>query len=143
LAGLYQNTNDFAKAHEYYLRVEQLDPLKPVAFYAVGALDWIIVYDKQTPQPREEKARLIDEGLQHLDIALALSPDYEDAMTYRNLLLREKAILASDAVEKSRLIDEADQWFDKELETRRKNPKAPIPSGPTTLSLPTPPPTPP
>src|SRR5207237_5837694 len=37
LAGIYQNTMDLPKAHDYYVRLEQLDPLKPVAFYAVGS----------------------------------------------------------------------------------------------------------
>jgi hypothetical protein len=101
-----------------------LEPLKPAAFYAIGAIDWILAYDKQNPATPEEKTQLIEEGLHQLDIALALDPNYEDAMTYKNLLLREKAILASDATEKSKLIAEADQWFNKALETRRKRTQA-------------------
>jgi peptidyl-prolyl cis-trans isomerase SurA len=64
---------------------------------------------------------LVQEGLQHLDIALTLSPDYEDAVTYKSLLLREKVRLASSDAEKSASVSEADQ-FNKGLETRRKNP---------------------
>ena len=102
-----------------------------------------MVYDKKNPQPPEEKARLIEEGLKHLDFALAMSPDYVDAMTYKNLLFREKAALASDPAEKRRLTDEADQWFNKALETRRKNPTVAIPSGSVQLAPPPPPPPPP
>jgi len=120
LASVYQNANQPGKAREYYLRIEQLNPFNPQAFYSVGALDWIIANDKQTTRSPEESARLVQEGLQHLDIALALNPDHEDAMTYKNLLLREQAQLAS-GTEKSRLVSEADQSLNKALEIRRKN----------------------
>src|SRR5215470_18967384 len=43
LAGIYQNTNDFKKAHEYYGKYAQLDATNPTPYYAIGSLDWIIV----------------------------------------------------------------------------------------------------
>src|SRR5262249_44409442 len=113
----------------------------------VGALDWILAFGNRLGESPEGTVRLIDEGLKHLEIALALSPDYIDAMTYKNLLLRQKAQLMSDANEQRRLIAEADQWFNKALETRRKNrtpgPSAPIPGQPLTDDLAPPPPPPP
>ena len=42
-------------------------------------------------------------------------------MTYKNLLLREKARLAVDPAEKARLTALADEWFNKALETRKLN----------------------
>jgi hypothetical protein len=71
--------------------------------------------------PFADQARLIEEGLTNLDSTLALYPQYDDAMTYKNLLLREKARLAVDPAEKSRLIALADSWFEKALETRKTN----------------------
>jgi hypothetical protein len=59
--------------------------------------------------------------LQNLDKALALNPDYDDAMTYKNLLYREKARLATNDADKKKLTDLADEWFNKSLETRKKN----------------------
>ena len=50
-----------------------------------------------------------------------LNPDYEDAMTYKNLLYREKARLSESEDEKKQLIAQADEWFNKALETRKKN----------------------
>ncbi len=75
------------------MKYAQLDPTNKVPFYAIGSLDWIIVFDKNNPPPPEEQGKLIDEGLANLDKSLALDPDYEDAMTYKNLLYREKARL--------------------------------------------------
>jgi len=121
LASIYQNTHELQKSHDYYMKYAQLDASDPVPFYAIGSLDWIIVYDKNSPPPEDQQAKLIDEGLANLDKALALNPDYDDAMTYKNLLYREKARLAPNEEEKKKLTDQADEWFNKSLETRKKN----------------------
>src|SRR5262249_16463042 len=72
LAEMYQNSNQLQKAHDLYVRASQLEPLKPTAFYAIGAIDWILAYDKQNPVTPDEKSRLLEEGLHQLDVALAL-----------------------------------------------------------------------
>src|SRR6195256_2156555 len=103
------------------MKYAQMDSNNPVPYYAIGSLDWLIVYDKNNPPPEQEQGKGIDEGLANLDKALALNPDYDDAMTYKNLLYREKARLASNEEEKKKLTDQADEWFNKALETRKKN----------------------
>ena len=117
---MYQNTNRLQEAREYYMKNAQLSPGDPVPFYAVGSVDWIIVYNKNNPPPEEEQMKLVDEGLNFLDKALALNKDYEDAMSYKNLLYREKARLSKDEEDKKQLIAQADDWFNKALETRKK-----------------------
>jgi len=121
LASIYQNLVQLQKSHDYYMKYAQLDSNNPIPFYAIGSLDWAIVYDKNGPPPEEEQGKLIDEGLANLDKALALNPDYDDAMTYKNLLYREKARLATTEDEKKKLTDQADEWFNKSLDTRKKN----------------------
>src|SRR5437899_11508799 len=126
LASMYQSlgqtdTSQFQTAHDYYVKYAQLDSSNPVPYYAIGSVDWIMVYNKNNPLPEEQQAKLIEEGLANLDKALALNPDYEDAMTYKNLLYREKARLSSSEDEKKQLIAQADEWFNKALETRKKN----------------------
>src|SRR5262249_29800233 len=89
--------------------------------------------------------QLVEEGLAKLDQALAIDPDYEDAMAYENLLFREKAKLAADPAEKQRLTALADEWFDRVLETRKKNilqGKQPRPQSGITVPPPPPPPPP-
>jgi|GraSoiStandDraft_12_1057312.scaffolds.fasta_scaffold55373_3 tetratricopeptide (TPR) repeat protein len=120
LAYLYQNTGDLQKAHDYYMKNAELDSTNAVPFYAVGSVDWIMVYNKNNPLPEEEQAKLVEEGLSYLDKALAKNPEYEDAMSYKNLLYREKARLSKDEKEKAALIAQADEWFNKALETRKK-----------------------
>jgi tetratricopeptide (TPR) repeat protein len=121
MASMYQNTDDLQKAREFYMKQTQLDPNNAVPFYAVGSVNWIVVFDKNNPPPPEEQSRLIEEGLQHLDKALSIDADYEDAMTYKNLLYREKARLSENEEEKVQLTAQADEWFNKALDTRKKN----------------------
>jgi tetratricopeptide (TPR) repeat protein len=121
MASMYQNTDDLQKAREFYMKQTQLEPNNAVPFYAVGSVNWIIVFDKNNPPPPEQQVQLIEEGLQHLDKALSINPDYEDAMTYKNLLYREKARLTENEEEKAQLISQADEWFNKALETRKRN----------------------
>jgi tetratricopeptide (TPR) repeat protein len=121
LASIYQNTNHLQEARETYLTASKVNPQNAMVFYSVGSIDWILVYDKNSPLPFGQQSLLIDEGLAGLDSALALNPQFADAMTYKNLLLREKARLAVDPAEKTRLTGLADGWFNKALETRKLN----------------------
>jgi len=80
----------------------------------------------QAAAEREELATLIEEGQQHLDRSLELNPNYEDAMTFKNLLYRQSAELipvdAEGAEErKAELVAMADDWFNRALETRQRN----------------------
>ena len=133
LASIFQNTNQFQKAREFYLKNAELEPSNPTPFYAVGSVDWIMVFNKNNPPPEEEQKQLIEEGLTNLDKALAINPDYEDAMTYKNLLYREKARLTTEEAEKTQLIAQADEWFNKALETRKKNAEKAAGAGGITL----------
>jgi tetratricopeptide (TPR) repeat protein len=121
LAFMYQNTFQFQKAHEFYLKQAQLDQQNPVPFYAVASVNWIMVSNKAEPPPLEEQVKLVDEGIAYADKALALNQDYDEAMSYKNLLLREKARLAETEDQKALLTKQADDWFTKALDTRKKN----------------------
>jgi tetratricopeptide (TPR) repeat protein len=134
LAGIYQNSAQFDRARDAYLRNAQADPENPVPRYAVGAVDWILVHNGVSTLSVGERTALISEGLQYLDKALSINPDYEDAMWYENLLLREQAgilkikaqqtqdpnearSLITDAAE---LENRADDWSNRALEARKK-----------------------
>ena len=126
LASIYQNTNDLDRAREYYLMQADVDSENPVAHYSVGSLDWMIVFDKTVERLPEELTDLIEEGQQALDRALVLNAEYEDAMTYKNLLYREAAALIPEdsedeaaLAEREELLAMADDWFDKAMDTRR------------------------
>jgi tetratricopeptide (TPR) repeat protein len=121
IASMYQNLQDLQNAREWYKRQTELEPDNPVPYYAIGSLDWIIVRSATNPPPEEEKPVLVEEGLKYVDMALARNPEYEDAMTYKGLLLRVKAELTEDPDQAKLLVDEADSIYDQILELRRKN----------------------
>jgi len=121
LASMYQNKGDLRKAREYYIRNSEIDPMDAVPFYAIASLNYLILQVKTAPPTPEEAAQLIEEGLQNVDKALALNPDYEDAMFNKNLLYREKARLTSSEAEKEQLTKTANEIFDKAMEIRKRN----------------------
>ena len=121
LAGMYQNLQDFDKSREYYKKQTEIDPENPVPYYAIGSTDWILIRNKANPLSDEEKATLITEGLQYIEKALQKNPSYDDALTYKNLLIRERIPLTKDPKEKLALEAEATEWFNKALAARKAN----------------------
>jgi tetratricopeptide (TPR) repeat protein len=121
LAGLYQGLKDFGKSKEYYIKQTELEPNNAVPYYAIASTDWIMIRDKNHPLTDEQKVAAAEEGLQYADKALERNPKYQDAMTYKNLLLREKAAVTKDPAQAKALIDEANIWFQKALDQLKEN----------------------
>jgi len=126
LANIYQNTNNLDRARDYYIMQAEIAADSAVAQYSVGSLNWMIVFDKTVEREPEELSNLIEEGQQALDRALSLNEEYEDAMTYKNLLYREAAALLPEdsddetvVAEREDLLAQADEWFNKAMETRK------------------------
>src|SRR3989475_308707 len=113
IAYLYLQMKKFEEAKQYYRKASELDPNDPEPYYSVAVIDWT-----QSYQPRmEERAKLglkpeeplkdkkvcaslkqrispyVQDGIDDLNKALQLRPDYDDAMAYMSLLYREKADL--------------------------------------------------
>ena len=61
----------------------------------------------------------IDDGIEQLRKALAIDKENEDAMSYLNLLLREKAALSDSPDQAKALSNEANDWMDKSLNMKR------------------------
>ena len=69
---------------------------------------------------RDRNLRKVDEGIQSLNKALQLRPDYDDAMAYLNLLYREKADLeCGNPDARSADLKIADEWVDKTMATKK------------------------
>ena len=120
LAGLYQGLKDLNKSRDYYKKQTELEPNNPVPYYAIASTDWIRIRDKSVPLSDQEKAEAVEEGLQYVDKALEKNPNYQDALAYKNLLLRDKAAATKDPEEAKRYLAEADVFFKKALEARNQ-----------------------
>jgi tetratricopeptide (TPR) repeat protein len=145
IAYLYLNMKKFDDAKKYYRMAGDLDPNDPEPYYSVGVIDWTACY-----QPRmEERAKLgmkpdeelnpknkdqkkvceelntknmpiITEGIDSLNKAIQLRPDYDDAMAYLNLMYREKAdVECDDLNQRQEDLKTADSWVDKTLATKK------------------------
>jgi tetratricopeptide (TPR) repeat protein len=145
IAYLYLNMKRFDDAKKYYRMAADVDPNDPEPYYSVGVIDWTACY-----QPRmEERAKLglkpdenlnpknkdqkkacadlkiknmpsIQEGIDSLNKAIQLRPDYDDAMAYLNLMYREKADVECDDLNaRQEDLKTADHWVDQTLSTKK------------------------
>jgi TonB family protein len=115
------------------LEAAAANPTSAAAQHTLGVFYW----DKSrgaglTP---EENLSYVLKGIAAEDRALAINPDYVDALTYKNIFLRIKANLSTDPVEQKRLIDEADALRTRAISLQRVtagiiDPAAPPPPSP-------------
>jgi len=76
----------------------------------------------------QKRIDLADLGIQYLEKAIALRPKYHEAMTYLNLLYRQKSFAYLDRPEEwQKCIDKATEWRDKTLAAAGKAPTSPAP----------------
>ena len=64
--------------------------------------------------------RYIQAGIEEADKALALKPDYFEALTYKNLLLRSMALVERDPGRQQALLKQADSLRDKAQELQKQ-----------------------
>jgi tetratricopeptide (TPR) repeat protein len=146
IASLNLNQKKWEDAQQWYDKLVAVDPQNADAYYSMGFIAWSKWYPvygnarvnagmkPEDPGPlkdkkvREElKAKwtpVIDAGLAALDKALQINPDYDDAMAYENLLIREKADLADSKEEAEKMVKIADDWVQKALATKKKKAEA-------------------
>jgi tetratricopeptide (TPR) repeat protein len=86
----------------WYDRRAQVTPDDPEAFYAIGTLCWERLYQR-SDKVGEERIKLADRGIAALKHALELKPKYVEAVTFVNLLYRERSL--GQAVEEERAKD--------------------------------------
>jgi tetratricopeptide (TPR) repeat protein len=149
------NMDLFKESKSFHEKHIQIDPADPHPYYWIGVIDWTLAFranselrakyneslveDKlpdSDPLPPFLQVRYaaewnptIEEGIERLRRALALRPDYDDAMAYLNLLYRRKADTVETQAERDDLIKMADELIDqvKEIKQKRIEPRAPQP----------------
>jgi len=154
IAYLYLQMKKFDQAKEYYRKVTGMDPNDPEPYYSVAVIDWTQAYqprmeeraklglkpeeplkDKKVCQKlKDENSQNIQDGVDNLNKALQLRPDYDDAMAYLNLMYREKADTECDDPDaRANDLKAADDWVDKTMATKKaKAAKQTGPGGITT-----------
>jgi tetratricopeptide (TPR) repeat protein len=138
----------FQQSKSYHQRHIQLRPDDPEPYFWIGVIDWTMAFrangqlrerfnrevtklDDADPLPpklrasyEQECGATIEEGIESMNQAIKLRPDYNDAMAYLNLLYRRKADVTADEAEREKLIQAADDLIDKVKEIKEARAKA-------------------
>jgi tetratricopeptide (TPR) repeat protein len=105
IATLYYQLNKFDESKKWCERVLKAFPDTAEAYYRIGVMDYDESLQKtgikgdlaksiiDNKEEKEKVLAIIEEGLTVLKKAVDIKPDYHDALTYQNLLWREKAKL--------------------------------------------------
>lgn len=142
-----------AQAFAWYKKKAELKSNDAEAQYAVGVYIWQQLFskgggaDKAAFDPRpdpeakkdskkvppgnvagdiigKERSELADQGIRFLERAVELRPKYQEAMTYLNLLYRQKSYAYFEEPEAwQKCIDKAVEWRDKGLALSPASPK--------------------
>jgi len=149
IASMYFQQKKFDQAQEYYKKIGELDPNDPETYYSLAVIDWMEAYQpdqkaraelglkptddlkdkKACAELQQENASEVQDGIENLDKAIQLRPDYDDAMAYLNLLYRQRAEYECDnAQARTADLKLADDWVDKTMATKKAKAEK---SGPT------------
>ncbi len=115
-----------------------LAPDDPVPHYLLGTTAWERSYNTGAGMEPGLRRKLLADGQAELDRAIALDPEYWEAMIYKNLMLREEAKIEPDASKQVALTEKAAEWQKKALEIRQR--VGSRPPHPLVASPPPPPP---
>jgi tetratricopeptide (TPR) repeat protein len=111
IATLYQKKGDFTKALEY-----------KEAWYTLGVNCWARSYHGKETVSQEEREQVVEKGIMALDKALAIDPNYFEALSYINLIYREKAkalAAVGKNAEAGQAYAKADEYQKQAIEIRK------------------------
>jgi len=144
----------FDESKTYHQKHIDLKPNDPEPYYWIGVIDWTLAYranaemraeynknnlrkpvkddDPLPPAVRGEYSAkygpMVDEGIADLKKAIQIKPDYDDAMSYLNLLDRRKADMVDSMDERASLLKEADDLLDQVKVIKQKRAETPPPA---------------
>jgi tetratricopeptide (TPR) repeat protein len=119
LAAFYNRQGDFDKTIDALTQAANLAPNNPEGWHLIATYYW----DKARKDYRlsdAEKKDFILKGIAMDDKALSLNPNYLEAMTYKNILLRMQANTEKDPKKQKDLLNQADELRNKVLDAQKR-----------------------
>ncbi len=129
------------EAAEWYQKLVEVDPQNKQGLYSLAVITWLKWYAEYKParekmgmKPEEagpfkdkkvkEELRAkwepqLNKAVANLEKALQVDPEYDDAMAYMNLVIRQKADLAETKEDAEAQVKVADNWVQKALDTKK------------------------
>ena len=140
------------EAKTWHEKILKVDPNAKESYYTLGVISWMKTYpirkkarvelkmrDEEPGPIKDVKVRaklserntpIVDEGIAAMRKAIDIDKEYDDAMAYLNLLLREKADISDTTAMAKQFSDEADSWVQKAVETKKvKAARMPVQTG--------------
>jgi tetratricopeptide (TPR) repeat protein len=119
LSGFYNRQGDFDRTIEALHRAAELKPDDPTGYQLVATYYWEKAF-KDHRLATAQKRDFILRGIEATDKAISLNPEYAEALTYKNILLRMQANTETDRAKQAALLKEADQIRNKAMELTKK-----------------------
>jgi tetratricopeptide (TPR) repeat protein len=119
MSGFYNRQGDFEKTMEALNKAADIKPDDPQGHQLVAVYYW----EKAQKDPRltpVQKKDYIMKGIAATDRALKLNPDYIEALTYKNILLRMQGNLETDMGKRQQLYKQADDLRNRAMELSKK-----------------------
>ena len=119
ISGFYNRQGDFPKTIAALQKAAELEPKNPTGWQLVATYYWEKAYKDHRLSSAERK-EYISKGIDATDKALALNPDYSEALTYKNLLLRMQGNEETDLAKRAALYKQADDLRNRAIELNKK-----------------------
>jgi tetratricopeptide (TPR) repeat protein len=119
LSAYYNRQGEFDKTVDALNMAADLQPENPQGYQLVAVFYWEKAFKDKRLTPVQQKEYIMS-GLEATDKALKLNPDYVDALTYKNILLRMQANLEKDIKKREALLAEADELRNRAQELNKK-----------------------
>ena len=118
LAGFHTRQGNIDKTLEAYKNRAKIEPNNPEAHHMIA----YFLYERAFKDYRlsaDAKKTMLAESIQAEDEALRLNPDYVEALTIKNIVLRMQANAEKDQKKQKALIDEADRLRNRAMELQK------------------------
>jgi tetratricopeptide (TPR) repeat protein len=119
ISGFYNRQGRFEETMEALHKAADLKPQDPQGHQLVA----VYYFDKANKDARltdAQKRAYAEKGIASVDRAIALNPEYSDALTYKNLLLRIMANTEKDRAKQQEYLRQADQLRNKAIDLNKK-----------------------
>jgi tetratricopeptide (TPR) repeat protein len=119
MSGFYNRQGEFEKTMEALHKAADIKPDDPQGHQLVATYYWEKAQKDYKLTPVQKKEYIL-KGIEAADRALKLNPDYIEALTYKNILLRMQGNLETDMAKRTALYKQADELRNRAMELTKK-----------------------
>jgi len=119
LAAFYNRQGEFEKTMAAWTKRAEMEPNNPEAWHTIGVYYQDKVF-KDKRLARDVARDYSIKGIAAEDKALAINPEYSEAMVYKNILMRHQALYERDPKLQKQLGEDAEKLLQKAMAIQKK-----------------------